>query len=54
MIILNISEIMKSTNPQEGIKMLKEYIGVDLTNMLIKYYDENILYSKKYEQSITL
>lgn len=53
-IMANISEIMKSASPYEGIKMLKEYIGEDLTNMLIKYYEENILYSKKYEQSIKL
>ncbi len=53
-IMANISEIMKSSNPQEGIKLLKEYIGEDLANKLIKYYEENILYSKKYEESIIL
>lgn len=53
-IMANISEIMKSSNPKEGIELLKEYIGEELANMLIKYYEENILYSKKYEESIKL
>ena len=53
-IIANISEIMKSSNPQAGINLLKEYIGEELTNTLIDYYEQNILYSKKYEQGIAL
>jgi anaerobic ribonucleoside-triphosphate reductase activating protein len=33
---------------------LKQDIGEELTNTLIDYYEQNILYSKKYEQNITL
>ena len=53
-LMANISQIQKSQNSKEGIDLLKGYIGEELTNMLIRYYEENILYSKKYEESFKL
>lgn len=51
--IANYSEIVKSRDPN-GLKELREYVGDELVDFIIDYYDENILYSNKYSYSPTL
>lgn len=46
--IANYSEIVKSKNPEEGLKILKKYVGEELVEFIKEYYDKNILQSKKY------
>ncbi len=49
--IANYSEIIKSESPDEGIEALRYFIGDELTDMLIDYYDKNILNGKKFTES---
>ena len=52
--IANYSEIVKSKNPEEGLKILKEYVGEELVFFIQQYYDKNILQSKKYITETTM
>ena len=52
--IANYSLISKSPNSLEIIDMFKRYVGEELYLLIKKYYDENILHSKKYETAIIL
>lgn len=49
--IANYSEIVKSSNPQEGLKLLREYAGDELTNLLESYYNKCVFYNQKYSQN---
>jgi hypothetical protein len=46
--IANYSEIVKSSNPEEGLLLLKQYVGEELVEYIKNYYDENILNSTRY------
>ena len=48
--IANYSEIVKSRNPKEGLRLLREYMGDELVDYLASYYENNILNSNKLKE----
>ena len=46
--LANYSEIMKSKNPEEGIKLLRYFIGDEVVNYISEYYNNEIIRSTHY------
>ncbi len=53
-IIANYSEIIKSPNRKEGLELLESVLGIEFTNKLKEYYEQNIVYSRTYEGELKL
>ena len=46
--IATYSEIMKSRNPEEGLKMMRYFLGDELIKMISDYYNQNLCYNYSY------
>ena len=50
--VANFSAIFKSSNPKMILDVLRSIVGNEFVDLMINYYEKNIVESKKYERSV--